>query len=359
MDVSNRYYSLDLLKFVLSIFIVFHHFQQDTAIFFRHINFYGGIFNFAYCVELFFMISGFLAMIRKKNVQDSSFKEYLYNKIRRFFPMSALSVTVMLMLQTVYYLINGIWYNGLKPDIYKVFNSFLLTFSGGSILCGRGINNPLWFLSVLIKCQIILWLILKLCKKYNWDPVYLSIFMISIGTAIISYEIDLPFFNEEAGRGYAGFFLGTVLYGFYQNVDQKRTSVLSCLIFAVCFCLGLIDHSTFYEYEWGAYTFVLLPYILIIALSFERLLRKNFISTLGKVSFEVYIWHAPFIYLMEILFSLMPGLKEGIEPHLLMAVFTMTVLACSFLMHHFVEKKAEGAFVNMIRFFKGESEKAS
>ena len=355
MDASKRYHSLDLLKFILSILIVFHHFQQDIAVSFRYINFFDGIFNFAYCVELFFMISGFLSMNRKEKIENSSFRDFLFGKIRRFFPMCSLSILFMLVLEFVYFMISGSWYHGLKPDLYKVFNSFLMTFSGGSILAGRGINNPLWFLSVLLKCLIILWLIVKICKKHKIDIIYPSVVMVSIGISVISYELDLPFLNEEAARGYAAFFLGIILYKLYHNVDHDRFSFLSFGILAVCLVLGVIDHATFYHYEWGTYTLVVLPCVLFTALHFEKYLKPGFADTLGKVSFEIYVWHASFIYLLEIIFLLVPGMRESAEPHLLMALFTLAVLVFSFAMYRFVEKKAEQCFLKMIDFFKAKN----
>ena len=44
-DVRNqnfRFHSLDFLKFLLAVIIVFHHFQLDTNTKFSHLNFFGG-----------------------------------------------------------------------------------------------------------------------------------------------------------------------------------------------------------------------------------------------------------------------------------------------------------------------------
>ncbi len=354
MEESRRFYSLDLLKFVLSILIVFHHFQQDIVVHFRYINFFDGVFNFAYCVELFFIISGFLAAMKKKKTSSISLKDYLFQKVRRFFPMSALSVAMMILLELAYFLINGAWYHGLKPDIYKVFNSLMMTFSGGSVLCGRGINNPLWFVSVLLKCYIIFWIILKLSEKHGFSIVYPSIAMISIGTAVNSYQIDLPFLNEEASRGYAAFFLGILLYELYCNVNHKRVSVFSFLILFLCFGLGILDYSTFYHYEWGTYTFIVLPCVLFATLLFERNCQSEVCIVLGKLSFEIYVWHASFIYLLEIIRSLYPDIMDMTDHFVLMMVFTLIVMVFAFLMYRFVEKEADRRFLDLIRYFKAE-----
>lgn len=53
---------LDLIKAVSITLIVFHHYQQSFSSTFNGVNFYGGSFYFGFIVELFFMISGFVAV---------------------------------------------------------------------------------------------------------------------------------------------------------------------------------------------------------------------------------------------------------------------------------------------------------
>lgn len=58
--MEERNFSLDFLKIVATIGIIFHHWQQVTGAYFEnHINFYNGRFYWGYLVELFFVLSGF------------------------------------------------------------------------------------------------------------------------------------------------------------------------------------------------------------------------------------------------------------------------------------------------------------
>lgn len=59
---AQRYYLLDVVKIFAVWIIMLHHFQQVFDVKFPYVNFYGGTFNCGYLVELFFMISGFLAI---------------------------------------------------------------------------------------------------------------------------------------------------------------------------------------------------------------------------------------------------------------------------------------------------------
>ena len=52
----KRIGTIDLLKFVLAVVIVLHHYQQVTGVRFSGWNFYGGTIYFGYAVEFFFII---------------------------------------------------------------------------------------------------------------------------------------------------------------------------------------------------------------------------------------------------------------------------------------------------------------
>lgn len=53
---KSRFHSLNCLKFILAVVIVFHHFQQTLDVKFAHINFFHGKIYFGYAVEFFFII---------------------------------------------------------------------------------------------------------------------------------------------------------------------------------------------------------------------------------------------------------------------------------------------------------------
>ena len=67
-EKSEYYYTLDLLKFALSLLIFVHHFQLISEIRFSVINFNDGRFYFGYLVELFFVISGFFVSKKQKQI---------------------------------------------------------------------------------------------------------------------------------------------------------------------------------------------------------------------------------------------------------------------------------------------------
>lgn len=51
----TRYGGLDFLKFVATVLIIFHHYQQGTNVQFKYINFYFGRFYFGWLAEISFI----------------------------------------------------------------------------------------------------------------------------------------------------------------------------------------------------------------------------------------------------------------------------------------------------------------
>ena len=78
MDITkkmDRNYSLDMVKIVATICIVFHHYHGFSGVVFSNLNFDNGRYYFGWNVELFFMISGFL--MYKYIDGEYSFREFL------------------------------------------------------------------------------------------------------------------------------------------------------------------------------------------------------------------------------------------------------------------------------------------
>ena len=97
---KKRNVAIDLLRVIAATLIVLHHYQQGVDITFEHIKFYGGTFNFAYLVELFFLISG--VMVYKSVLDDHiTFKEFMSRRTNRIIPLLAISVFVETILRYI------------------------------------------------------------------------------------------------------------------------------------------------------------------------------------------------------------------------------------------------------------------
>ena len=91
----RRDHSLDFLKITATLVIVLHHYERAFGTHFSALNFGNGSFYFGYMVELFFMISGFIAFSSIKKIQEGlSFDKYFSGKFMRLFPLAAISTIV-------------------------------------------------------------------------------------------------------------------------------------------------------------------------------------------------------------------------------------------------------------------------
>lgn len=337
METKRYFYSIDLLKFFLSLLILIHHFQITTMVDFKYIDFAEGQISFGTAVEFFFIISGFLSAQRIKETHEISFESYMIKKIRRLCPMAVLSVLCMTLLMLFDFFVFGRFEDHLIPSIYKIFSSIFFIFSGWSIKAGRGINNPLWYVNVLILCYILFYILLKISEKTHIKELYLFIFLCLLGIGIHDYEISLPFFNESSGRGFAAFFYGVILSFIYNEYSHRYINRVSYFVLLVCLLLGKAYYAAFFEHEWGALTFVFFPACFFTILNLERLLNKRLFKYLGGISYEIYIWHSFFNQLLLMFKEPMTMLYK--RPALFFIIYAFIVVGFSTIMYFFVEQR--------------------
>ena len=131
---TKRFHSLDFLKFLSAVMIVFHHFQQMTNTKFEHINFYFGRIYFGNLVELFFIISGFVTAFGLQNKKPENFKKWIIGKSVRIYPMTMLSVAIAFCFYFLYRVLFGV--ARVPFGLWRLFTSFTLTFVGGGLMWG-------------------------------------------------------------------------------------------------------------------------------------------------------------------------------------------------------------------------------
>lgn len=334
MEVSKRFHSLDFLKFILAVIIIFHHFQQITGVQFSGINFYGGLISFGYVVECFFIISGFVTALGVESKSFVNFRKWITGKCIRLYPMAILSVLVTAIVYLLYRICLGKFPEGITIGLWQLLNSVTLTFVGGGTgNISLGINNPLWYLCVLLICYIIVYTLNWISFRLTINVKYLYFTMMVAGVSAVTYKLNIPFLNLATGRGYSAFFLGMVFYYIYKNVPKKILVAYSILCLTLCGICSVLKNGI--DDQWGIFTFMIWPSVLIILLSCEKLFSWNVFSMLGAISFEMYLWHVPGLYLF-IIFKNM--LKLNTTSFLEMVLYTILMIIMSFGMLQ-IEKK--------------------
>ncbi len=295
---KEREYSLDFCKFIATVLIIFHHYQQSFSGDYTAIKFYGGAYYFGHLVELFFILSGYFAlhMVEAKNAggQLEPFHLYGYKRLRRLIPVLTAAALADQLFRGVYQAVIGTPLGaGLK--LWGFVTAALGIQSGGAFV-NQSINNPTWYVCILLICYVVLYVLTWLSKRLRISSHWLYIAMIFAGASLLTAEVDAPFFRSTTNRGYTAFFTGVCLGKLlaWKPLHKKKGVVAAAAGFLVLF---------FYLYKHRFYTvqgdirflhiFMVWPALVIVlkAPFMKKLFRGNFWSVLAAVAFNAYIWH--------------------------------------------------------------------
>ncbi len=334
----KRIYTLDFVKFIAACCIVCHHYQQLFYVKFSVFNFYEGNFGFHYLVELFFIISGFV-VAKSNSYSVGKSKEYFLHVIYRIYPMAMIATTVTALLEYGYFKIYNEFFWDLEPSLWRLFNSLLLTFSGGPVDVGLGIINPLWFICVLLFCHVLYCFTTYISTKNKYEVLYLQIICIFIGESMLHYGINLPFYNDTMGRGVSAFFVGVVLYKIWKNNNSAKVTTVSIIALAIVILTYKFEYNLYADGQRGVLTYIAFPSLIILLSNIDsiipRVLGKIFVF-LGGVSYEMFLWHFPGILLIDFL-NRGRFMIDRNSPKT-MLIFLLVVISFSTIEYLFIEK---------------------
>lgn len=338
--MTKRMPGLDAIKIIATILIVFHHYQQITGAWWGETFFYSDKFYFGILVELFFIISGFL-MYRYigKIILGLSFKKFYIRRIMRFFPLMLTCVIVTTFFAHIYIILYGEVFFGINT--YSLWTILISSIGvhAGWFATNSGINNPTWYISVLLLCYIIFYFLVYISEKLHISYNYFFIGMIIIGLSIQYYDINCPFLNIYSSRGYVAFFLG-VLLAFIVN---KYTF---CIHYKMCMLIILSIPYLIYKQYWlvlkdAGYimTFIFYPALIIIfsSKSVTNKLSWRWVDELAKISFNVFMWHFPLLLIMYVVIKLFK-ISVNLGTVKTMIAFTAICYLVGAISHYLIEK---------------------
>lgn len=336
MQKSVRLVNFDVIKVIAATGIVFHHYQQLAAVEFGGIEFYGGAFTFGYLVELFYIISGFLAEYTFKG--GAKFKSWFLGKLARYYPYAGLACVASLIIATMYYFVVGTPQFGLSYDVPTILTSLTLLHSGWLIEFSPAINNPSWYLCVLTLCYLLYWLSKRVfeqnvfLKKYGHAIV--SLLMIPAYFVVIGGISNIPFFHLSNIRAYAGFFVGCAICNEFRRLTKKSMILLDL---GLCFST-LIGFIILGLSNWYVLTYLFFPAVVITALILPQVDIKA-VSKAGAISFEVYLWHVP---LFAFFSTIIDGARVAVNhSYWTMIGFYLIVWMVALFLYYTVEKFIE------------------
>lgn len=345
----KRIYSLDVLRIIATIFIILHHYQQITNIYFEGaLNFYNGIFDFGNLVEFFFVLSGFLTF-KYIGYKEMTFEEFYLPKIKRLLPLVLVSCITYVSFQWWYERLgNGFWILGPGINLWNVI------ISGLGIRCawcydGILVNNPVWYVSSLLLCYAIFYLLVYISRKNNFNVVYSFGIMIFLGSAICEYQWNLPFLNEQAARGYYAFFFGLILAYILHEKKITWKSLIVSLLLVIGMTYGIVNYYHYFQNGIRyLMTFIYYPALIVLFLGepVKRIFRCRFIGTLGEITYDMYIWHTPMLILLHIITTMEKGLID-IYNRTTMFVFCGAMIIVGIISHYLIERPIQRKLKNV------------
>lgn len=336
-----RFYNLDILKLVSAILIVFHHYQQLTNIRFNFINFYGGIIPFGFIVELFFMISGFLMAMTYK--RDGKLFGKIGKRLLRLMPMASISVIVCLIIEFIYKVKMG---NTLLWDRWysfaQIITSILMIGNGWFVEYSPLVNNPIWYLCILIVLTVLFVFINESVKSKKLNAV-LYIMIVCAGLVGFKLQMNIPFLYLSNCRGYASFFIGVLLFEeVYARFVPDTIVISSVLSLIVSFMIILAVGKA----HWYIFILMIFPAVVALSIGLPQIKNKH-LEIWGGISFEIYLWHVPLYCLMKLVLDI----NHIVVQHTYLTMVGFLVITCGVaVVQYFV---VEQSINRVIRGFKG------
>ena len=195
--------------------------------------------------DVFFVMSGFLMARKYENRQIEPFREYIFKRISKIYPLMIVTAIWAFAEENIglhllgYYPLHGDGGEVRYSLIALLLNVFGL--QTGFVADGDtyAVNGPSWFVSVIITCQILFYIILRYVKSRRKQNLIFA-GMILVGVLAILYPVNVPLLYSCMARGYLGFGIGVLMCrgtsGIYENNQEYReyirqaSSVVALLI---------------------------------------------------------------------------------------------------------------------------------
>lgn len=266
-------------------------------------------------VEFFFLVSGYLMAQKALNQKEKKISigqetiQYLWKKIKSFFPYVLIAFIFS-------FLINNYYEQYTKSEMVNTFwNMFLLEMSG---IRGIFIIDHTWYISAMLISMLILYPLLRRHGK-NFTHIIAPIIVFFIGGWIAHKTGNLRGPFEWMGLTYKGvlraFFeiaLGTILYEIAENIKKVKFTEIGEHIYTFIEIIGfssifIIVNIQNASDKYDFWMLLILAISVILAFGeksiFYNYASNKFVFYLEKLSFPIYLNHIWIIKLIMELFD--------------------------------------------------------
>jgi peptidoglycan/LPS O-acetylase OafA/YrhL len=261
--------------------------------------------------DVFFVMSGFLLARKYENKPLENFGKYMSSKVKKIYPLMIFTAIVVFVAENV-----GLRIFGEYPlhdeggHLRYSIQALILNVTGlqtGIFADGDtyATNGPSWFITVILICQILLYIILKNVKKEKHQNLIFVAFIV-IGVITVFKTIHLPLLYSCVGRGYIGFFAGVLMRRAiagiyekkqkYQNYIKEGSAIIAALLAVLFLYLVLGEKGggvtpLFYVRMIGFWVFM--TYLVVYGFLANKFFGVKVFQWLGDRAMVVFLCNIP------------------------------------------------------------------
>lgn len=252
--------------------------------------------------------------------------------------MTFISILMCLLLKTFIGLLS---FNNILElwNIKTIVANFGLLFAGYHFFKMIGINNPIWYICILIQCYLFYYFV-SYCaessrvKKTDFTIMVAYLFLIVISMITFHYGL----LDELAFRGWASFSIGVILCAFNHLLlnkhiikdENRKYFGLIFLGLAILFSGGVFLGI---NQRWILQFFVFPS--LIVFLTNTNVPHIKLISDLGDISFELYLFHYPLMVLVQLILMITGSSLN--HSYITIILFLLSAWICAWLIWKYLD----------------------
>ena len=344
MKQRERFYEIDLFRFLAAMSVVFYHYtfrgyaaDDMSSVYFPYL---ADISKYGFLgIDLFFMISGFVILL---TAMHKDFKGFVISRITRLYPAFWAAVTLTALAIIV---IGG--------DKYSVgFTQYIANLSMVSGYFGvKPIDDVYWTLLVEISFYVLIGIIV-LANQIRHIKYYLLFWLFL--TALTPYVhipsvVRILFILDWSSY----FIAGSVLY----LIRKEGISALKIAMLAASYYLSLRYTGgrisvlgEYYQTEfsfWIVSAIITFFYIIMFLVAIKKtdMINKKIMMSLGVLTYPLYLIHE------NIGFMLLNIFGDSMNRYVLLAMVISFMLLVAYLMNRYIENTFSIKLKNLISKF--------
>ncbi|MBX2849103.1 MAG: acyltransferase [Acidiferrobacterales bacterium] len=319
----NRFHGLDAFRGLFALCIVVFHLSVPGSI--TELAFFKSSELF---VEFFFVLSGFVLVHSLHRKKELRFRSFISARFFRLYPLHFCMFLVIIFIEIVKYCLykhSGLTLHGIPFTghyaVKEVIPNLLLLHSWTPYTEPLSFNYPSWSISLEFYMYILLFMSLKLFKQYAK-----FVWIIVSTLAMIGLVTETTHIVKIAQRGLSCFFAGALTYQLYLQIKHIRPNLLIATVLEITLVISVIySIGSVFPHKSVILSFIFTLTVLLFAFEagpISSLLKTRIPQYLGRISYSVYMTHAPLLFLIALI---VPNSEKTIALHHLFNGNTLVV----------------------------------